>query len=782
MQELESLITKFPREARLGGVPTTVSKIRAYVTLRASRKDIYKDVTVLQRLGDDYCWVIVFYLLRSGNVNEAVEYVTSNDAAFRAIDRNFPAYLTNYARAADRRLPRELQARIEAEYHQRTRVAPENSIDPYRIASYKIVGRCDLTKRHLEHIDQGVEDWMWLQFCLAREMNRVDEVATEVFGLDEVRVVIREIGQRHFGKGQTEATPPGGHGTFFFLQILGGLFEEAVAYLYPYSYVSAVHFAVALAFYGLLRVSDSLAPDSELREFNPSPTITLDCKETVNAEEIPVTLNTMQLPQITYGRMVGYYTRDFRSSDVEAAADYLMLIGFNADLPGAMGKSQAVLCHEALRELVLETREFAKLLGDVRSDGQRIKGAIERRTKLVKRSSNRHPTDDGDEEDLLATLTVQAATIAEDNGRTTDAVLLYHLADEYDRVVTVINRALSEAVSVEMGQQPIKLEPLKARSDQDNAPPSQSQQQQQSNRGPQTASLSLSSIDDPAELASNMINLYNSNALFYAKIKPANRDACGMLLRMSVARSYVEQGRWGEALDLIESLGILPLRARGQMAVIRLAAQNFNNQSSLSGFSSSSPSSFGGGGASTLNGSPSLGEGRNANRGNGLSSPSSPSSPRRSTSSSSRQSHSHSQSQLQSTQPQGQMQMPGQSKALNEAHTVLARAVGHLLTWTITCLANQRHLIRSSAFYRPPPQSRGGSGSGSGGAGMNRAGPGGAAGGGAGGEEAGGEAAGGDELAIKAKDLMVFAGLIRYHLPARVFETLARAGAEIDAW
>jgi nuclear pore complex protein Nup93 len=35
-----------------------------------------------------------------------------------------------------------------------------------------------------------------------------------------------------------------------------------------------------------------------------------------------------------------------------------------------------------------------------------------------------------------------------------------------------------------------------------------------------------------------------------------------------------------------------------------------------------------------------------------------------------------------------------------------------------------------------------------------------------------------DDLLQKAKDLMVYAGLIRFRLPPRVFETLAREGGE----
>ena len=217
----------------------------------------------LQELNDDYCWALIFFLLRSGFVKEAADYVTKNEVSFRALDRNFITYVTSYASSPDRRLTRKQQDRINTEYQQRSRTAPENSLDPYRMACYKVIGRCELGKRSLENLNQGVEDWTWLQFSLAREVNRVEEVASEVFGLEEVRDTIREIGQRHFQKGSEGV---GGYGTFFYLQLLGGLFEHALAYLYGHSYVSAVHFAIALDFYGLLRVSDFSVSGSELCE------------------------------------------------------------------------------------------------------------------------------------------------------------------------------------------------------------------------------------------------------------------------------------------------------------------------------------------------------------------------------------------------------------------------------------------------------------------------------------------------------------------------------------
>lgn len=525
---LELLVTRNPREASLGGIPTTINKVRAYIRIRNARKDLVVDGLELQMLNDDYCWALIFFLLRSGFVNDAAEYVLMNAGPFRALDRNFVTWITEYAKDPNRRLSRTQQERINADYQQRTRVAPENSLDPYRMACYKVVGRCELSKRSIDNISQGVEDWMWLQFSLAREVNRAEEAANEVYSLEEVRGMIREIGQRHFQKG---SEGPGGYGTFFFLQILGGLFEDAVVYLCSHSYVAAVHFAIALDFYGLLRVSDFSISDSELRKFE------LPHKSLQVTESFSVTYSTKELPQISFGRMIGYYTRDFRTSNAVAAVDYLTLICLNSDLPGEMGNSQASLCHEALRELVLETREFAQLLGDVRADGTRIKGAIEQRLKIIGIA---------DQEAFLRTVTLQAASIADDNGRTTDAVLLYHLAEDYDNVITIINRALSDAIAVDIGEEKLKLQQL--------IPREHSKQEQKLPKG---SSLSLSTVDDPAILAQNMIHVYNGNALYYQKIRSANRDNCGVLLRISEAKKLVEGEKWAEALDVRSIFQIL---------------------------------------------------------------------------------------------------------------------------------------------------------------------------------------------------------------------------------
>ena len=256
--ELETAIARNPREANLGGVPSTLNKVRAYVRLRASHKELGSENVELQMIQDDYCWVIIWYLLRCGFVREAAQYVSDNERAIKSMDRSFPQYMSSYAQDPNRRLAPELQTRITAEYQQRVRAAPENSLDPYRMACFKLLGRCDLTRRSIDGINQDLDTWIWLQISLAREVNRVEENAGEVFGLQELRDSFRDLGQRHFSPPDSMETVM----TYFLLQILAGMFEQAVFFLYGYNYIAAVHFAIVLDYYGLLRVSNHLtAPE-----------------------------------------------------------------------------------------------------------------------------------------------------------------------------------------------------------------------------------------------------------------------------------------------------------------------------------------------------------------------------------------------------------------------------------------------------------------------------------------------------------------------------------------
>lgn len=76
---------------------------------------------------------------------------------------------------------------------------------------------------------------------------------------------------------------------------------------------------------------------------------------------------------------------------------------------------------------------------------------------------------------------------------------------------------------------------------------------------------------------------------------------------------------------------------------------------------------------------------------------------------------------------------------------MISRNVGHVIMWSITCIGRERERLSSGAYENEMRQ------------GMA------------------------DELLVMAKDLMIFSGMVKYKLPPRVYEILARAGADIGA-
>lgn len=258
LKSVEDLVFDNPREANVGGVPSKINKIRGYIRIRIARRDLGPENDSFQLIDQDQCWVLIFYLLRGGLVQEAAQYVVEHDRGFKSIDRSFGQYISAYANDPERRLPSHLQQKIENEYSSK---AAEVSIDPYRLACLKIIGRCNLSAKHLEGVNTGMDDWMWVVLSLAREVDRTEESAGASFNLEDAQALVDTIGQRHFSDTDDTAT---GYATFFLLQMLVGMFEKAVAWLQSYNYIAAAHFAIALDYYGLLRISDFDPSESRL--------------------------------------------------------------------------------------------------------------------------------------------------------------------------------------------------------------------------------------------------------------------------------------------------------------------------------------------------------------------------------------------------------------------------------------------------------------------------------------------------------------------------------------
>jgi len=235
--------------------------------------------------------------------------------------------------------------------------------------------------------------------------------------------------------------------------------------------------------------------------------------------------------------MIEAYVTKIRDKNSMAAVEYTTVICLNADLPN-IGKHEVEACHSVLRALILETRDFATLLGDIRADGTRDAGFIEKRLDILGLQ---------DEKQYLRTITEQAASVSEREGRVADAILLYHLSEEYDVVVSLINNFLGAS--------------LLEHSNLD----SQSRQ-----------ALSIANTDDPAVLARNMLALYRQNASILSSISQNNLESCRMLLAIVDSRDQFRKGNYGGCLATIDQLSILPSEENLSVGNIKDLAHSFS--------------------------------------------------------------------------------------------------------------------------------------------------------------------------------------------------------------
>jgi nuclear pore complex protein Nup93 len=76
-----------------------------------------------------------------------------------------------------------------------------------------------------------------------------------------------------------------------------------------------------------------------------------------------------EIASFNFAKLIHRYQRPFAKEDTAEALQYLLLIPLNKDAPEPVGKEQRAICHDYVRELVIDTEKYAELLGDLRIDG-----------------------------------------------------------------------------------------------------------------------------------------------------------------------------------------------------------------------------------------------------------------------------------------------------------------------------------------------------------------------------------------------------------------------------
>ncbi|KAG7663763.1 NIC96 [[Candida] subhashii] len=473
-------------------------------------------------------WALIFYLIRAGLYLDAVGLVLGNREIFNKFDKNFPVYIKKYVDSDNHTLPSDLSERLHQEFNQQFQfiindVDTSINYDPYKYSVYKIIGKCDLTKKSLpQSINLSIEDWLWFHLSIIKQKqsNNESTLLFENYDLSDLQNKIIHLGPKAF---LTSPNNP----LYLKTLILVGLYELAVQYTYEQlNECDAVHLAIGFIYYGLLKCSNA-SKDVLLSVFDNEY-------------------------QINFSRLVGSFTRSFKISDPKVACQYLILI---AMAKGGECKEEIAICHEALRELILTSREFGILLGELnQANGTKISGILERQRKLIKLENI---------DEFYHQIIEITASKCEEEGRIFDALLLYQLCCEYDTVVSLINKLLAEIFATSDLNKPII-------------------------RYGNYQVISNGYIDDNKEcedtvdnniilLSQHIMRIFNNNGSILDKISSQKKRTCDLLLPMVTIRDLFLKKNWREVITQINQLNLIPVGPNDDLIKIRNMSEMIQN-------------------------------------------------------------------------------------------------------------------------------------------------------------------------------------------------------------
>ncbi|EMD30731.1 hypothetical protein CERSUDRAFT_89692 [Gelatoporia subvermispora B] len=404
---LERTIQARAMEARLGGDPSVSNKIRAFVLLRHYRNGEWEDR--IELLAGQPLWAKLFYLVRTGHAQEALEEAVRYQQAIEHRESSFISHFRAWVESPDRRLPKPHRDQLHAIYN--GHMLHSATADPFKLALYKLMGKIDPSRRTVHQVTVMTEDWLWFQLAM------VDE--EENGGLRGLAEVLLSYGERHFDgiPGQKGAK----RGVWAGVLLMCGQFERAVAALWEHqdTEVEAVHLAIALAYHGLLRV--------------PSRAETSDMT--------PLSLSPDSSPALSLSTLIWRYVRQFVKMDAREALQYVYCVCLSADQGNGVGREQVEAAWDLVRRIIVLANTGAaweELVGGFRPDGTRFSGIIEQNAPLLKLEDIKEYG-----EHILA----RAAKQSEQNDRIPEAIKLYNLAGDYTTVIACLAQALGNTIA-----------------------------------------------------------------------------------------------------------------------------------------------------------------------------------------------------------------------------------------------------------------------------------------------------------------------------------------------
>ncbi|KAJ0069582.1 hypothetical protein NL108_010406, partial [Boleophthalmus pectinirostris] len=371
-------------QAQLGGVPGTYQLVRSFLNIK-----LPGPLPGMQdgEIEGHPVWAVIYYCLRCGDLNAAMQVV--NRVQHQLGD--FKTWFQEYMHSPDKRLSPTSENKLRLHYRRVLR----NCADPYKRAVYCLIGKCDISDNHGEVADK-TEDYLWLklnQVCFDDDSSSPQDRLT----LPQLqKQLLEDYGESHFSASQQP---------FLYFQVLflTAQFEAAVAFLFRVERLRSHAVHIALVLYELRLLLKASGQSAQLLSQEPG--------------------DPPMVRRLNFIRLLMLYTRKFESTDPREALQYFYFLRNEKD---SQGENMFMRC---VSELVIESREFDMLLGRLEKDGSRKPGVIDKFA--------------GDTRAIISKVALEA----ENKGLFEEAVKLYELARNSDKVLELMNRLLSPVIA-----------------------------------------------------------------------------------------------------------------------------------------------------------------------------------------------------------------------------------------------------------------------------------------------------------------------------------------------
>lgn len=501
------------QHGQIGGMPDIHAYVEEFLRLRFFRNGRW--VPEWLELADDNTpfWAHVYVLVRTGNREDAFEYIRTHSAFLKQnhSTRSFDAYFWEWMNSPDGRLPRNTRDKLLADWNASIRDYPQQnspSGDMFKYTLYKLIGRCELSQKGIKSSDVvgTAEDYLWLQLMLVQEGIYEGDAAHDQYTLRDMATFM----MAHKHKYQNPVT-------WFTTLLACGEFEQAVTHLLGHDLfqTDAIHFAIAMAYLGILRVPDVPDTHGGLYVINIGQTQLQSGQQYV-------------YHALNLAEPLQHIVNHLKETEASEVLHYIYLLGLlGPKASGAVSQNDngseqyAQLAQRMIRDVIASAKNRDALIGTVSADGTSIPGEIEKYRELVHLQSR---------DAFVEHIIVHAA---EDAGRRGDwqlAVRLYHAAREFGTVVEILNKQLADR----LGEPDFGAAGRSRAGDGDGN-------------------------DNPVGMAEEVMKHYSDNPLMNSRVTDDARITCGILISFARFRELLlQENQQPQALDRFYATGLFP--------------------------------------------------------------------------------------------------------------------------------------------------------------------------------------------------------------------------------